>query len=382
MAEQKNHKQNTSELPIPSIAGLGRSGGGPTARFMRPVIKPKDLKAVVKRLWSYFKGEYGMLLALIFMVFLSSIVTLAIPFLLGKAIDILALPKQEINLEIFKNLLFIMGIVYGLDAFISVFQGFIMAEISKRILTKLRSHLFSKLQKLSVAFFDTHTHGEVMSRLTNDIENISTTISGSLSQLIAGSLTILGAFGMMLFLSPVLTLASLITLPLVYLLSKTIASKTKFHFKNQQIALGKLNGCIEESITGMSVIRAFNREEQTIATFEHINEQLFKAGLKAQMLSGFLMPLMNVINNLGFVAVAGVGGLLAVHHVISVGVIASFLSYSRQFSRPLNELANIFNLLQSALAGAERVFEVLDEQEEGEDESGAVPITRPKGNML
>ncbi len=375
VTEKKDHN-------VSQVAGFGRAGGGPGGRFMREVIKPKDFKTTIKRLWTYFETQYSALMGIGSAVILSTILTLLVPLLIGKAIDILSIVEISSDLYMLKILTLILFVVYLADSIIHLLQGWMMAGISKHIVTKLRSHLFSKLQRLSIAFFDTHTHGEVMSRLTNDIENVSTTISQSLIQLVAGSLTITGAFVMMLFLSPVLTLTSVFTVPLIFLLSKTITKKTKIHFKNQQIQLGKLNGYIEESITGMQVIKAFNHENQVIEEFGAINHQLFKAGLKAQILSGFLMPLMNVINNLGFVAVASIGGMLAVKDVISVGVIASFLSYSRQFARPLNELANIFNTLQSAVAGAERVFEVLDEKEEDEDKPEAIELSSPKGDVI
>ncbi|WP_330389748.1 ABC transporter ATP-binding protein [Cellulosilyticum sp. I15G10I2] len=383
MGEQKKHREDASlHKGIPNIAGFGRSGGGPGGRFMRTVVKPKDFKGVMKRLWLYFKTAYKELIGIGVAVVLGSAMTLTVPFLIGKAIDLLSVTDTAINLYLLRMVVFLLLIVYSIDSMTSLLQGWIMAGISRRIVTKLRENLFLKLQKLPIAFFDTHTHGEMMSRLTNDIENVSTTISQSIAQLIAGGLTILGAFGMMVFLSPLLTLASIFTVPLVFLLSRTIASKTRVYFKTQQAELGRLNGYIEETITGMHIIRAFNHEKQVIENFSTINQQLFKAGLQAQILSGFLMPLMNVINNLGFVAVAGVGGMLAVNNIISVGVIASFLSYSRQFARPLNELANVFNTLQSAMAGAERIFEVLDEKEETEDKDEGIVLNFPKGDVV
>lgn len=198
----------------------------------------------------------------------------------------------------------------------------------------------------------------------------------------SGSIAILGSLVMMLVLSPALTLASLITVPLVFLLARTITKRTSVLFKAQQAELGKLNGHIEETISGLQVVKAFNHEEKAIEEFDTVNSKLYQVGLKAQIWSGFLMPLMGVINNLGFAAVAIVGGILAIKSLITVGVIASFLSYSRQFVRPLNELANIYNVLQSGVAGAERVFEVLDEQEESLDLPDAVELENPKGHVV
>ena len=198
----------------------------------------------------------------------------------------------------------------------------------------------------------------------------------------SGIVTLIGSLIMMLILSPILTVASLITIPLVFLLTRSIARKTGVLFKNQQRQLGKLNGHIEETISGLLVVKAFNHEEKAIEEFEEANKNLRDIGLKAQIWSGFLMPIMNVINNLGFVVVAVVGGILAVQGTITIGVIASFLTYSRQFGRPLNDMANIFNMLQSGVAGAERVFEIMDEPEEPVDVPGAISLENPKGHVV
>lgn len=221
-----------------------------------------------------------------------------------------------------------------------------------------------------------------MSRLTNDIENVSSTISQSTTHLMSSAVTVLGSFIMMLVLSPLLTLVTLIVVPMVFLLTRSIAGSTNKLFKDQQTELGILNGHIEESISGLQVVKAFNHEGKIIDEFNVMNRKLCKIGLKAQILSGFLMPLMNVINNIGFAAVAGVGGVLAVKDIITVGTIASFLNYSRQFTRPLNSIASIFNTLQSAVAGAERVFEILDETEESEDIPGAKVLESARGNIV
>ena len=271
---------------------------------------------------------------------------------------------------------------YVIDGVIHFFQDWLMAGVAQRIVRKLRDTIFEKLQKLPIAFFDLRTHGEIMSRLSNDIENVNTTISQSTIQLMSGIIVIIGSFVMMLYLSPLLTLASVVTIPLVFLLTRTVARKTKVLFKTQQVELGKLNGHMEETISGILVVKSFNHEKKAIEEFNEVNTKLCDVGIKAQILSGYIMPLMNVINNIGFTVVAGVGGILAIKGSITIGIIASFLSYSRQFSRPLNDLANIFNTLQSAIAGAERVFEILDEKEEQEDTLGAVELVNPKGDVV
>lgn len=351
-------------------------------RRLGPVVKPKNFKGSIKRLWKYFGSERKLLLIIFFLVVISSLLTLLSPYLIGKSIDAMTALNGKVDFTLLKITVIALAVSYVISGVVTFLQGWLMAGVSQKIVKNLRHKLFEKLQKLPISFFDTHTHGELMSRLSNDIENVSGTIAQSTTQLMTGTITIIGAFIMMMILSPILTLASIITIPLVLLLTRTIARKTNVLFRQQQRELGKLNGHIEEAISGIEVIKAFSHEEQSIEEFKVINEKLCSIGLKAQIWSGFLMPIMNVINNIGFATVALVGGALAVRGLITVGVIASFLSYSRQFSRPLNDLANIFNTLQSAVAGAERVFEILDENEEPLDTKNAKIMENTKGHVI
>ncbi|WP_018754545.1 ABC transporter ATP-binding protein [Paenibacillus terrigena] len=356
--------------------GFGQRGAG------RAVVKPKNFKATLSRLWQYVGTERRWLTTIFMFLVVDALLMLFVPYLIGKSIDTMTGLEGRVDFDLLEVIIIVLASAYLIDAVLTLLQGWFMAGVSQRIVMKLRSALFAKLQKLPVAYFDRQSHGEVMSRLSNDIDNVSNTISQSTTQLMSGAITIVGSLVMMIVLSPILALASLITVPLVYLLTRTIARRTSVLFKEQQVQLGKLNGHIEETISGIEVVKAFNHEERAIADFDAVNDQLFKVGLKAQIWSGFLMPIMNVINNLGFAAVAMVGGALAVKGMITVGVIAGFISYSRQFVRPLNDMANIFNVLQSGVAGAERVFEVLDEQEEPEDAPGAIELRNPSGHVV
>lgn len=376
--EDKN--KNDSKGSMPNIGGVGVGKGG--QRFMAPVQKPKNLKGTLRRLWAYMENEKKFLLIVFGIVLIEALIALIVPYLIGRAIDSMTSLNGKVNFKALKVIITGLIVAYTTNAFIIFFQGFTMAGVSQRIIKSLRNALFEKMQKLPVSFFDTRSHGEIMSRLTNDIDNVSTTISQSTTQLMNGVLTITGSFIMMVILSPILTLAALITVPLVFLLTKTISKKTKMFFKRQQKSLGDLNGHIEENISGFNVVKAFNQEEKVIANFEKINGELCEVGIKAQIWSGLLMPVMNVINNIGFTMVAAIGGVLAVNDMITVGVIASFISYSRQFTRPLNDLANIFNTLQSAIAGAERVFEMIDEAEEIEDCENATNLEDIKGKVV
>nr|WP_240633487.1 ABC transporter ATP-binding protein [Paenibacillus montanisoli] len=348
------------------------------------VVKPKNLTATLRRMWSYFGKERKPLAVIFLIVLVNSMITLAGPYLIGVAVDAMSVEKDGSPVDFGMLQIALIALIssYIADGGMAFLQGWLMAGVSQRIVGRLRTALFEKLHKLPIRFFDTRTHGELMSRMSNDIDNVSNTIAQSAIQVMTGSVAILGALVMMLILSPVLTLASLITVPAVFLLARTIARATGPLFKEQQSKLGKLNGHMEETISGIQVVKAFNREDKTIAEFEAVNDELRLIGIKAQIRSGFLMPIMNVINNIGFAAVAIVGGLLAVNGHITVGVIASFLSYSRQFVRPLIELANLFNVLQSGVAGAERVFEVLDEEEEPADRPGAKPLVNPRGHVV
>lgn len=358
--------------------GPGRNFG---ALRGAPVVKAKDFKGTMKRLWKYFGSEKKLLVIIFIFILISVALGLSVPFLIGRAIDSISPGIGVVKFNILSIMVVTLIAAYVADAFMSFLQGWLMAGVSQRIVQRLRESLFEKLQKLPIAFFDIHTHGEIMSRLANDIENISSTISQATIQLMSSSITITGALVMMLILSPLLTVASVITVPMVFILTKVIAKKTKVLFKEQQVQLGKLNGHMEEAISGIAVVKAFNHEEKVIEKFSEINSKLCNVGIKAQIWSGYVMPLMNVINNVGFAVVAAVGGALAVRDMITVGIIASFLSYSRQFSRPLNDLASIFNTLQSAVAGAERVFEILDEAEEPEDKIGAKSMDNINGHV-
>ncbi|MDP4146420.1 MAG: ABC transporter ATP-binding protein [Bacillota bacterium] len=358
----------------------GRRGGGP--RGMMPIVKPKNFKRTLARLWTYFGSQRKLLLIIFMFIIIDSALGLSIPYLIGRSVDAMSKAGGHVDFSMLEIMVLTLAAAYIGDTILTFLQGWLMAGVSQKIVKGLRKTLFDKLQKLPIAFFDIHTHGEVMSRLSNDIDNVSTTISQSTIQLMTGAITIAGSFIMMLILSPTLTLSSIITVPMVFILTRTIAKKTQVLFKSQQMELGKLNGHIEETISGLQVVKAFNHEDKAIEQFDEVNSRLCEVGLKAQIWSGYIMPMMNVINNIGFAAVAAVGGALAVNNIITVGIIASFLSYSRQFSRPLNDLANIFNTLQSAVAGAERVFDIIDEKEEPEDSKAAVELKQPKGHVV
>ncbi|NSL52815.1 ABC transporter ATP-binding protein [Calidifontibacillus erzurumensis] len=369
------------EIGAKMLGPVLRPGGGFGKHFHGKVEKPNNFSKTLKRL-SFFIGKEKRLLWIVFLfILIEAFLSLVSPYLIGKAVDAMG-DGGYVNFRLLEIFVFVLLIAYITSGLLTFLEGWIMAGVSQRIVARLRSALFSKLQKLPIAYFDRHTHGELMSRLANDIDNVSVSISQSITQLMSGLIIIIGTLTMMITLSPILTLASLITVPLMFILTRTITKRTRVLFSQQQEQLGLLNGHIEETISGLYVVKAFNHEGKVIEQFQEMNEELRKVGLKAQIWSGFLMPLMNVIGNIGFVTVAIVGSILAVKNMITVGVIASFLTYSRQFVRPLNELANIYNVVLSGVAGAERVFQVLDAKEEPADTPEAVPMSGEKGDVV
>lgn len=345
------------------------------------VVKAKDTKHTLKSLWKFFQIEKKGLILTFFFILISGLLGLSVPFLIGKAIDAIFPGIGQVMFQNLRTIVLILLSVYIFSNILSFVQDYVIAGISQRVVFNLREKMFKKLQSLPIIFFDMHTHGELMSRLSNDIDNVSTTISQSTVQFMSSVVNIFGSLVMMLYLSPLMTLASMVTIPMVFLLTRFIAKKTKVLFRQQQKTLGMLNGHIEETIAGIHVVKAFSNEDKVIHEFKAQNDILRDVGVKAQTWSGFIMPLMNVINNFSFGVIAVFGGSLAVRGIISVGVIASFISYSKQFSRPLNELANTFNTLQSGIAGAERVFEILDEEEERKDADDAIIIDKIHGDV-
>ena len=346
-----------------------------------PGEKPKDKKYTLKRLLNYFREEKGKLILAFILVLISGILGIFIPFLIGKGVDILYPGTNAVEFERLKKIVILLLSIYILDNLFKFFQEYLIAGIAQRVVFNIRKELFNKLQSLPIIFFDIHTHGELMSRLTNDVDNISTTISQSTVQLMSSIVNIVGSLIMMLYLSIPMTIASMVTIPLVYLLTSTITKRTRILFKEQQVSLGKINSHIEETIGGFHVVKAFGKEEKVIEEFVLENNTLRDVGTKAQIWSGFLMPIMNVISNFGFGVIAIFGGILATKGKISVGIISSFIFYSKQFTRPLMEIAATYNTLQSGIAGAERVFEILDEEEERKDSVNAIQADNIKGEV-
>lgn len=337
------------------------------------VEKAKDKKGTLKRLIAYFAAEKAMIIGLLAAVIVVVICSVYAPKLQSNAIDIIASGR-------FKELtpiLITMVVVYIIHSICTFLQTKISAVLSQNIVKKMREDLFRHIVNLSVRYLDSNSHGDIMSRMTNDIENISTTVSQSLSSMFSGVLTIIGTVIMMTVLCPQLALLSCVTVILTVIATKFLSKAMKKFFTKRQVLLGNLNGTVEEMVTGYKSVVAYNRQENVIKDFNNVSDELTRVGIIAEILGGSMGPVMNVINNISFVIIAAFGGYFAINHIISIGVISAFIVYAKQFGRPIDELAQIYGQIQTAIAGAERVFAVMDEPLE--DKSGDKNMDKLEG---
>ena len=369
-----NKQSQPAQAPSPVNPVMqGRQGG---QRFMREKEKPKHFVKTMLRLLKFLSGQRFTLVLIFVLALGASAAAMMGPFLIGQVIDNIVYPTDYLTL-----VLVAMVVLYTGDALANFFQNWVVAGASQRLVKTMRDSVFGHLQKLPIRFFDRFMHGELMSRISNDTDNVAGILGTALVQLTSISITLTGVLIMMLWLSPVMTFFSLISVPLFFIVSKTISAKTRKAFRAQQNALGRLNAKIEEDITGMAVIKAYGSEARAVSDFAKTNEELRLAGTEANIWSGFIMPAMNVINNLSLAVIAFAGSMLAINGEITVGLIAAFIAYSRQFGRPLNDLAGTYNQFQSALASCERIFEILDEERETPDPPDAVPLEKTRGDI-
>jgi ATP-binding cassette subfamily B protein len=344
-----------------------------------PVVRAKDARGTLGRLWGYLKQHSKALALAAGLVVVTSILGLAGPFLLGYAIDSFLSVGDLGGLA---RTALLMLVIYVVDAAALWLQNYVMAGVSQRTVQNLRDELFAKLHTLSLRYFDQRTHGELMSRLTNDVENINNVLTSSATQIVSSLISLVGVAVMMVVVSPPMAAVTLVVLPISTLVTQAIAKRTRKAFSEQQERLGNLNGIIEETVTGHKVVKAYVREPEALAQLGAANQSFREAATQAQILTGFMGPVMNMVNNLSLAIVAGTGGLLAVQGIVTVGAIASFVSYARQFTRPISSLAQLYNTIQSALAGAERVFEILDEEPEMVDTPESIPVETLQGDVV
>lgn len=364
----------------PPIKVMGRGGPPPHMAMAMAGEKPKNAKGTLKRLIGYIgKNKYLMILLLSVMLVVT-VLNLVAPFLQGQAIDKITLSDDRINVDIEGMIFYLiaLGCVYLTNSVLTYFQGIFAAKLSQTTVKTMRKDLFDKISYLPIKYTDTHQHGDIMSRMTNDVENISNTVSQSIASLVSGVLTLAGCLVFMLYYSPMLTLVSLTAVVLTLIVTKNLTKLMRKYFPLQQTLLGQLNGHIEEMVSGYKTVAAYSKEKKACEEFGKISDDLQKAAIKAQISGGVMGPFMNVISNISFLLVAGFGAYfliidfnpLALKGVMTVGTIQAFLQYVKNFTRPINEIAQQYSSIQTAIAGAERVFEIMDtdaETDEGTD---------------
>lgn len=337
------------------------------------VEKPQNGKKTLKRLMGYFVSEKKMLFLLMLAVVVVVACSVYAPKLQSNAIDAIAVRQWDM----LSPILIVMVIIYIIHSICTYMQSKLSAVLSQNIVSRMRKDLFLNIVNLPIRYLDANSHGDIMSRMTNDIENISTTVSQSMSSLFSGILTVIGTVVMMVALCPRLAALSCVTVILTIVATKLLSKAMRIFFKKRQVILGQLNGNVEEMVTGYRTVVAYNRQNAVVKDFDNVSDELTRVGIIAEILGGSMGPVMNVINNVGFVIIAAFGGYFAINNVISIGVISAFIVYARQFGRPIDELAQIYGQIQTAVAGAERVFEVMDEPLE--DKSGKKNMDDLKG---
>lgn len=387
MSQERQNQGAAAQNQRP-MGPMGR--GGPMGMVGMPVQKAKNFRGTLYRLLGYFKPQKFLLLIVLFAAVIGTVFNIIGPKILGLATTKLfegiiqkykGIPGASVDFNYIARVLLILGGLYIISALFMYLQQYIMAGVAQRVVYAMRKQVDEKLSRLPLKYFDSQTHGEILSRAVNDMDNISTTLQQSLTQLITSVVTIIGVIVLMLTISLLLSLVVFITLPLSLLVTTVIAKRSQRYFARQQRALGELNGHVEEMYTGHMIVKAFGREAQSIADFNEINDKYYNAGWRAQFVSGTIMPLMRSIGNLGYVFVAVIGGIMVTKGAITIGDVQAFIQYTQQFTQPITQLASIVNTIQLTIASAERVFELLDEQEELPDEADARVIESPRGEV-
>ena len=356
------------------------SAMGPGINTQRKALKGKPANSlkVIFRLWGYLKEQWHLMLVVLLLLLISSGATITASYLLRPIINDYILPH---NIPGLIKMTTILLLVYIIGAVSALWQNRLMIMVAQRTVSSLRNNLFVKMQTLPVSFFDTENHGELMSRFTNDMDTVSDSLNTSITQFITSILTLIGVFVMMLYISPMLTLVTVVMVPVMLWIAAQIVKKSKTYFSLQQNAVGTMNGYAEEMITGLKTVKVFGHEEEAEKYFNSLSDSLQDKASKAQLYSGMMMPIMQNLNTINFALTAAVGGALAVLKGLDIGGLAAFLQYSRQFGRPVNEISSQYNSLQVALAGAERIFAILDEAGETPDASNAVVLNNVKGDV-
>ena len=361
----------------------------PRPRVGSNLDKPKDFKHTTKKLVNTYLAKYKFSLIIVFIFAIgSTIFTIVGPKILGNATTevfngIVSKMSGGSGIDFTKiaQILITLLVLYVISAIFSFIQGFTMTRVSQKVTYKLRADISKKINKLPMKYFDKKNHGEVLSIITNDVDTLSMNLNQSITEIITSICTVVGILIMMLTISWEMTLISLIILPISGIIVKTIVGKSQKYFKSQQDYLGHVNGQVEETYGGLDIVKAFNGEERAIKEFKNANNELYNSAWKSQFLSGLMFPIMNFVSNIGYVGVAVAGGYLALNGTITVGNIQSFIQYNKQFTHPINQIAQISGMLQAMIAATERVFEFLEQPEEEETKNKNIDITKLKGNV-
>lgn len=361
-----------------------RSRRGPG--FMGVIEKPKHFKATLKRLLVYLKPHRAKIDVVFFMAVLSTAFSVLAPLLIGEIINVFydGMVGGRVAVDfssVTTLLLLLLGLYIGSSAFAYI-QQYIMAGVTQSVVADLRSDIGEKLSRLRLKYYDTHTHGEIISRIINDVDNISNTLQQGLVQLITSAVTLIGILIIMIYLNPLLTLICFLILPVSVILTKMIVTRSQPYFRQQQEQMAELNGHIEEMYTGHKIVKAFGREKKSEEKFDAVNEELYKVGWKAQFISGIAMPILFSVQNIGYVIVCIVGCLFVLSGSMNIGNVQSFILYSKQFTQPITQISAIINTIQSTLASAEHVFDLLDAEEELPDKPDAVALPHPEGSVV
>ncbi|MGO4497019.1 ABC transporter ATP-binding protein [Paenibacillus sp. 2RAB27] len=384
MSDKPKEPQRPQGGMNPGFMGRGGMGMG------MPVQKAKDFKGTLKRLLAYMQPFRVSISFVLLAAILSTLFSIISPKLMGNAVTKLSegaigkmkgIAGAKIDFDAILQIVIILAALYVFSSILMYIQQRIMVKVTQRIVFNLRRDVSEKLTRVPLSFFDARSHGDTMSRATNDVDTISSTMQQSLTQLITSIVTLIGIIIMMLTISPLLTLATIITLPLSILGTKMIATRSQKYFKGQQRTLGELNGHVEEMYTGHTIVKAFGREQQSVDKFNEINDRLYHSGWKAQFISGLIFPVMSFIGNIGYVLVSVIGGIMVTHNAIKIGDILAFIQYSGQFSMPITQVANIANVIQSTIAAAERIFELLDEPEEVLEKKDSQKVQEVHGHV-
>lgn len=361
-----------------------RSRRGPG--FMGVIEKPKHFKATLKRLLVYLKPHRAKIDVVFFMAVLSTAFSVLAPLLIGEIINVFydGMVGGRVAVDfssVTTLLLLLLGLYIGSSAFAYI-QQYIMAGVTQSVVADLRSDIGEKLSRLRLKYYDTHTHGEIISRIINDVDNISNTLQQGLVQLITSAVTLIGILIIMIYLNPLLTLICFLILPVSVILTKMIVTRSQPYFRQQQEQMAELNGHIEEMYTGHKIVKAFGREKKSEEKFDAVNEELYKVGWKAQFISGIAMPILFSVQNIGYVIVCIVSCLFVLSGSMNIGNVQSFILYSKQFTQPITQISAIINTIQSTLASAEHVFDLLDAEEELPDKPDAVALPHPEGSVV